>query len=260
MRVAEALADRKSVKQIRDEFGDLGDTRKTLQSWGLDLPLIREPILEKFGDFTKTDLKEEEVQALLNEVTNTQRYKVLLNAGLIVNLNTLTREAGLHLDVREMGRVCVALDQQKIPRGRVVHYKKAGGRKKEIIGGYNFIAETDRDRAIAALDSQPELADMKIKKVSVLAGPGVDILPNTTKLQDREVYGHVGSVIDEIVGTPYRNYKTIGMAVILLGSPVTVYKNLKCVYYARAQKEELVAFLAKRLVELGLLKNTAEAK
>ncbi len=248
-RVAEARAAGKSATEIREEFGNIGSSRRTLKGWGIELPYIKGPIFTSFLELRNTALTSKEVQALLDKVNNHHRYLSLHAAGLIANLSSVAKHAGLYFDGRDIYRVYAELNQEKIPIGRVPLKKRGQDGKKKVFGWYNFIAAMHTKKAVAILKSSPELADLRINPVKVIAGPRRGRIPNTTELFALKDYGHVGILIGEIRGMRVSGRKTSD---ILKESPVRVYRNRRSIFYAKAEREKLADFLSRRLAQLGL--------
>ena len=203
VRVEQMISQGKTPAEIKQKVGGserLGHARKTLSGWGIDVPLELNPILSVFKELSNTELSDKGIQALLDKVQNSGQYRVLLRAGLIVNLTSLARGAGLYPRRQSIPRISNVLSENKMPQGKAARYGKGEGGERKILGWYYFIAATLAPRASSILKGAYELQDLRINPVRVIGAP-VETIPNTTELEWRtDKYRSVLKLAEQIAG------------------------------------------------------------
>lgn len=259
VKVAEALAEHQSVKQISEQFGGLAGSRTILKGWGLDLPYVQEPTVEKFSGLGDGDLKPRGTQSLLNQVDSHGQYRTLLKAGLVFNLTSTARRAGLFACGRDIARICEALDVNGVPRARVIHSRNQKVGKKVNVAWYHYIAAKDEARAIAALESFACLEDLRTNPVTVIGNSGRHEIPTTTQLRNHERYEHIGNLIKEMIGRQFQNNNGVTIPDFLEETTARAYSCTSGYYFAKEDRDELVSYLAPKLAELGLRKDSARS-
>lgn len=251
-RVAELLSSGKNIEDIRAELGRISGTRQTLESWGINLPPLQEPNLVVFRELNNEDLDDETVQIELHKVNNNRQYEVLRKAGLVVDLSSVAKQAGLHISPRDVKRIHEVLDEEKMPMGKASSYTIDENGQRKVWGWANFIASIHIEKALAILKTNYEIADLRINPVKLVGGPDNGKIPNTTVLSARKDYLSVGALINDVKGKVRNNYIRIKMSQIIAGSPIQVYRWNNSYFYSKEQREQFASFLATRLTELGI--------
>ena len=255
---AERMASQgKTPAQIKQELGGsrkLGDARQALRGWGINIPLEINPILPALKDLANTDLSDKDIQDLLDKVQNSWQYKVLLKAGLIVNLTSLARRAGLYLRGSDIPRIYEVIKGENLPVGKVSNYVRGEDGERAILGWYYFIAATRGPKASSILKETPELQDLRINPVRVIGVP-VKTVPNTTELERSGKYRRVLKLAGEIAGRKLRSNLLNQKNIVAGHVSVSFYtEEVGGGFWYEVEHEDAVrAHLAKRMKELGII-------
>lgn len=225
--------------------------RRTVESWGYTLEREKPLILPQFEGLGNLDATDHEIQTLFDKISYISQYQVLKQAGIVVDLSTVAKKAGLYISSDQVYFISESLRKELLPQTKVAHkIKDKNGQEKTVY--YHIIAATDEENAIDILRNDRNLDDLRINPVSQIAGPTREKLPNTTMLRSEE-YGSVGSLIAEIIGSRWNGIKSgIKTADIIKGSPVGIYRNSNTSYYRKSQEETLRNHLESRLRTLAL--------
>lgn len=258
VRAEQMVSEGKTPAEIKQELGGsarLGVARQTLRGWDINTPLEKNPILPAFKELANTELSDEDLRALLNKVQNTAQYRALLKAGLIVNLTSLARRAGLYLTGQDIPRVHEVLAQDGIPQGKTPNHVKGEDGERKILGRYYFIAAMDEAKSIATLKRSRELADLKINPVKVIGAP-VKTIPNTTELMWRSgKYRSVLKLAGQIAGSKVNSRKLNRNNIVAGIASVSFYTigSRGGLLYEAEHEDAAIEHLKMRMKELGII-------
>lgn len=210
--------------------------------------------MPQFEGLRNLDATDEEIQTLLDKIWHHGQCRVLKQAGLVIDLKTVAKKAGLYLAGYQVYFISESLKKEKLPQTKIPNkIKDKNG--QEITFYYHIIASIDEPNAIDILKNDRNLDDLRINPVSQIAGPRGEKLPNTYELNSEE-YEPVSNLIAEIRGLRRlgRSKGGIKTADIIKGSPVGIYcaQGRNTLYYRKGQEEELREHLESRLRTLGI--------
>jgi hypothetical protein len=244
-----------TLKELKKDYitGRLTKARPILKSWGYQLEKEINPILPQFEGLKNLDATDEEIQSLLDKIRNHRQYQVFKQAGLVIDLSTVAKKAGLYVGSDQVYFISESLARKKLPQAKVAK-KRKDKNGQERISHYHIIAGIDQPNAIDILRADRSLDDLRINPVRQIAGPRAEKLPNTTQLKSEE-YQSVSKLIGEIRGLRSTGKAKAGikMADIIEGSPVGIYGTGNKISYRKDQREELRNHLESRLRTLGML-------
>jgi len=270
LKVVQLVSQGKSATEIREILEISGRSlcavRQTLKNWGIEVPRQKR-VRERFASLADPKLSDREVQKVLDTIT---RYTyIVLSQGekpLLTKLSNLARDAGLIFSSRDIGLISAVLKKAGVRIGFVANkhnYRRKSGAQTNW--GYHFIRTLDRNRAVSMFKQAPEAEHLRINPVTVLGKTSGEMPSvNVSKLKSGE-FASVMNLIAEIRGRRIGSGSKIKLTdVVEDNCPVSIYQydkrgrsgshNTCSVYrYRLEQKEELKAYLAKRLKSLGLL-------
>lgn len=256
LNIARMIDQGATIDDIKKEYtaGQRSNARITLKSWG-GTQLERElnPILPQFEGLRRPDATDEQIQTLLDKITNTGRHQVLKQAGLIIAQSTVARKTGLYISGDQVNFVSESLAKEKLPQAKFPHkIKDENGQGK--IAYYHIIAAIHEQRATDILQKDRNLDDLRINPVTQIAGPKAERLPNTTQLASEE-YESLGNLIGEIRGSRWsgKGKGGIKIADIIQGSTIEIYSNSAETLFRKDREAQLRLFLESRLRELGMI-------
>lgn len=254
LEIAKKLEQGATLNELKKDYTavQLGRSRYVLESWGYELKRENNPILPQFEGLRNPDATNEEIQTLLDKIRTLSQNRVLKKAGLVIDLTTVAKTAGLYFDPRQVNIISQSLAIEKLPQTKVAHkIKDKNG--QEGIAYYHILAAKDQPDAIDILARDHNLDDLRINPVTQIAGPEEELLPNTTQLGSNK-YGSVGNLISEIRGVRWNGIGKGGIltADIIKGSHVVIYRNDR-ILYRKDQEGELRDYVESRLRELGMI-------
>lgn len=225
--IARRLEQGETLDELKKIYttNQIGGARRVVEPWGYKLERELTPILPQFEGLRNLDATDSEIQTLLDKIRNSRQYQVLKQAGLVVNLSTVAKKAGLYISPDQIDFISESLAREKFPQAKVPHkIKDKNGQEK--IAYYHIIATTDEPSAIDILRSDRNLDDLRINPARQVAGPRGEKLPNTYELQSEE-YRSVSNLIAEIRGSRWSNRGKGGIKTsdIIKGSPVEIYRT-----------------------------------
>lgn len=130
--------------------------RPVLESWGYQLEREKHPsIISEFEGLDNEYATDKEIQAHLDKISNYRQRSNLKKAGLILDLTTVTKRAGLHLNASMISLVSESLAKELLPQGKIpitIIYKN-----QEKVVYYRFIAAIDEPNAIDIISKDQSL-------------------------------------------------------------------------------------------------------
>ncbi len=256
LEIARRLDQGATLKELKNDYTthQIGRARRVLESWGYELEREINLILPQFEGLTNIDATDGEIQSLLDKIRNHKQYQVLKQAGLVIDLSTVAKKAGLYVGSDQVYFISESLAREKLPQAKVpTKIKDKNG--QEGIVYYRIIARIDQPNATDILRADRSLDDLRINPVRQIAGPKGEKLPNTTQLKSEE-YESVSKLIGEIRGLRWTGIGKGGIktADIIEGSPVGIYgTNDGRISYRKDEEEELRHHLEFWLRALGML-------
>src|SRR3989338_6571837 len=251
--IAKRLAEGATLDDLKKEFGQgqIARSRVALKNRGIDIEREKNPVLPRFEGLGNPEATNDEIQALLDKIRYPREYLLLKKSGLVVDVTTVTRKAGLHLRSNRIGLISESLAKELLPQTKVaIIIKDKDGKEKTVY--YHIIATIHEPIAVDLLQSNRNLDIFRVNPVSQIAGPKEEKLPNTSKLVSEE-YGSLGSLIGELIESRWGGMGKGGIntADIIKGSPVEIYYAKRRFFYRNGQEIQLRQHIQSRLRELG---------
>ncbi|PIT88851.1 MAG: hypothetical protein COU27_03145 [Candidatus Levybacteria bacterium CG10_big_fil_rev_8_21_14_0_10_36_7] len=249
--IARRIAKGESFDDIRNDFSstDAYSARKIMERWGITLGR-EDKIVPSFEGLRDSKKTKEEIQELLDQITNPSQVNVLKKAGLIVAVMNIAGEAGLYLRGKDAQRIRDIFRRNRLPLAKV-----ALERKGKVLGYYSVVATINKEEAVGVLGDDKGLDDLRTNPVILLAGPEGKSLPNTTELVHSGEYVALGNLIGEIRRMRWSGRARGGIKTgdIIKDSPATIYFAGTTNYYKKSEEDMLRVHLESRMKELGII-------
>lgn len=256
IKIEQAILEGQTLQELKEEFtlGQIVNTRRRLRNWQseAEIPYEKKPILPRFEKLKNPELSDEETQKLLDGIKHHGILRALLNVDepLITGVSEVARAAGLHFNNSNVSLIYTFLKSRGIP-GTVVHGGSAIRKERRHEFNYYAISATDKERAINAIRESRELDQFRVNPVRAM-GKNTDEIPRAGQLIISGDYARLGRLIYEIAGKRSLGRKKID-GIIDENCPVSVYHYRDKWLYEKEDRDELLAYLKKRLKEVGYI-------